>query len=251
MVTDHMGYFKNKTAVVTGGSMGIGLATAKQLASEGAHVFITGRRKDELEKAAAEIGHATAVVGDVSVSADVDRLYEQVSQRGQGLDILFANAGINHLASLEDLTEEDHDRIFDINVKGTFLTVKKSLPLLNEGAAVILAASTSAESGAPSFGAYGASKAAVRAYARTWANELSGRGIRVNVVSPGPVNTPLWDDVFGERAEEMKAAIASGLPAQRVGEPEDVAAAVTFLASPLSSFVYGANFYIDGGMNQV
>ena len=244
-------HFQGKTAVVTGGGTGIGLATAKRLASEGAHVFVTGRRGDELEKAVAEIGDATAVVGDVSVAADVDRLYEQVSRHGRGLDVLFANAGINHLATLEELSEEAHDRIFDINVKGAYLTVQKALPVLNDGASVILAASTSAESGTPAFGAYGASKAAVRSYARTWANELSGRGVRVNVVSPGPVNTPLWDNVFGERAEEMKVAIASGLPARRLGDPDEIAAAVTFLASPQSGFVYGANFYVDGGMNQV
>jgi NAD(P)-dependent dehydrogenase (short-subunit alcohol dehydrogenase family) len=188
-----MGQFDGKTAVVTGGSTGIGLATAERLAAEGAHVFITGRREAELEKAVGAIGNATAVPGDVSVAADVDRLYEQVRERGQGLDVLFANAGINHLATLDELTEEAHDRIFDINVKGTFLTVQKALPLLNDGAAVILTASTSAESGDESFGAYGASKAAVRAYGRTWANELVSRGIRVNAISPGPSDTPLFD----------------------------------------------------------
>lgn len=246
-----MGQFDGKTAVVTGGSTGIGLATAERLAAEGAHVFITGRREAELEKAVAAIGNATAVRGDVSVAADVDRLYERVRERGQGLDVLFANAGINHLATLDELTEEDHDRIFDINVKGTFLTVQKALPLLNNGAAVILTASTSAESGAASFGAYGASKAAVRAYGRTWANELVGRGIRVNVISPGPADTPLFERAFGERAGEMKAAVAAGLPVKRIADPAEIAAAVTFLASPQSSFVYGANLYVDGGMNQI
>ena len=242
--------FVGKTAVVTGGSTGIGLATAERLAAEGAHVFITGRREAELDKAAAAIGNATAVAGDVSVAADVDRLYERVRQRGQGLDVVFANAGISHLARLDELTEEDHDRIFDINVKGTFLTVQKALPLLNDGASVILAASTSAESGAESLGVYGASKAAVRAYGRTWANELAGRGVRVNVISPGPVDTPMFD-ILGERAEQVKAAFAAGLPVKRIARPDEIAAAVAFLASPQSSFVYGANLEVDGGSNQV
>ncbi|GAB3603468.1 SDR family oxidoreductase [Kineococcus gypseus] len=246
-----MGYFEGKTAVVTGGSAGIGLATAKRLAAEGAHVFITGRRREELDKAVADIGDATAVVGDVSVAADVERLYQRVSERGQGLDVLFANAGTNHLATLEELTEESHDRLFDVNVKGTFLTVQKALPLLNRGASVVLMASTAAGSGTPAQGAYGATKAAVRSYARTWANELSSRGVRVNVVSPGPVDTPLWEEVFGERAEDVKTAIAAGLPAQRIADPDEVAAAVTFLASPQSSFVYGVELHVDGGMNQV
>jgi NAD(P)-dependent dehydrogenase (short-subunit alcohol dehydrogenase family) len=246
-----MGQFEGKTAVVTGGSSGIGLATAERLAAEGAHVFILGRREAELEKAAAVIGDATAVVGDVSVAADVDRLYERVRERGHGLDVVFAGAAVNQFARVDELTEEDHDRLFDINVKGTFLTVQRALPLLNEGASVVLAASTAAESGTGSQGAYGASKAAVRSYGRTWANELVGRGIRVNVISPGPVDTPLFESVFAERADEMKAAVAAGLPVKRIGTPEEIAAAVVFLASSQSSFVYGANLYVDGGMNQV
>jgi NAD(P)-dependent dehydrogenase (short-subunit alcohol dehydrogenase family) len=246
-----MGQFDGKTAVVTGGNAGIGLATAKRLAAEGAHVFITGRREAELNKAAAEIGNATAVPGDVSVATDVDRLYERVRERGQGLDVLFANAGINAIVALEELTEEIHDSIFDINVKGTFLTVQKALPLLNDGASVILTGSTAGEGGAAGMSAYGASKAAVRAYARAWSSELGGRGIRVNVVSPGPVDTPLWDTAFGDRAEEMIAGVAAGIPAQRPGAPEEIAAAVAFLASSQSSFVYGANLYVDGGLGQI
>ncbi|MFF0226367.1 SDR family NAD(P)-dependent oxidoreductase [Streptomyces sp. NPDC004629] len=246
-----MGQLEGKTAVVTGGSAGIGLATAKRLAAEGAHVFITGRRETELEKAVAAIGNATAVSGDVSVAADMDRLYERVREHGQGLDVVFANAGINHIATLDQLTEEAHDALFDTNVKGTFLTVQKALPLLNDHASVILTSSTAAEGGAAGMSAYGASKAAVRAYARAWADELGSRGIRVNVVSPGPVNTSLWDKAFGDRAEEMMETVAAGLPSKRVGDPDEIAAAVTFLASSESSFVYGANLYVDGGLNQI
>jgi NAD(P)-dependent dehydrogenase (short-subunit alcohol dehydrogenase family) len=241
-----MGLLEGKTAVVTGGGTGIGLAAAQRFAEEGAHVFVTGRREEELEKAVATIGDATAVPGDVSVAADVDRLYRLVRERGQGLDVLFANAGISHVATLEELTEEDHDRVFDINVKGTVLTVQKALPLLNLGASVILMSSTAGQNGMAGLGAYGASKAAIRAYARTWTNELRGRNIRVNAISPGPTDTPLFD-VLGERADEMKAAIAAALPAERFAAPEEIAAAVTFLASPQSSFVHGADIVVDGG----
>ena len=244
-----MGQFDGKTAVVTGGNAGIGFATAKRLAAEGAHVFITGRRADELERAATEIGEAaTAVPGDISVPADVDRLYHRVHERGQGIDILFANAGVNALVPMAELTEEMHDSIFDINVKGTFFTVQKALPHLNRGASVVLTGSTAGDGGSAGMSAYGASKAAVRAYARAWAAELSPRGVRVNVVSPGPVDTPLWDTAFGDRRDEMIAGVAAGIPAGRPGVPEEIAAAVVFLASSESSFVYGANLFVDGGL---
>lgn len=246
-----MGQFDGKTAVVTGGNAGIGLATSKRLAADGAHVFITGRREAELKRAAAEIGNATPVPGDVSNADDLDRLYQRVQDRGQGLDVLFANAGINAIMPLEELTERIHDAIFDINVKGTFLTVQKALPLLNRGSSVILTGSTAGAGGAAGMSAYGASKAAVRAYARAWASELGPRGIRVNVVSPGPVDTPLWDAAFGDRREEMLSGVAAGIPAQRPGEPDEIAAAVAFLASSQSSFVYGANLYVDGGLGQI
>jgi NAD(P)-dependent dehydrogenase (short-subunit alcohol dehydrogenase family) len=241
-----MGLLEGKIAVVTGGSTGIGLAAARRIAAEGAHVFVTGRREEELAKAVAAIGDATGVPGDVSVGADLDRLYAQVRERGQGLDVVFANAGINHIATLEELTEEVHDRIFDINVKGVVLTVQKALPLLNEGASVILTSSTASTNGMAGLGAYGASKAAVRAYARTWTNELRGRGIRINAISPGPTDTPLFD-VLGDRADETKAAIAAAIPAGRLADPDELAAAVTFLASSQSSFVHGADLVVDGG----
>jgi NAD(P)-dependent dehydrogenase (short-subunit alcohol dehydrogenase family) len=246
-----MAQLNGKIALVTGGSAGIGLATAKRLAAEGAHVFVTGRGEAALEKAVIDIGDATAVVGDVSVAADVDRVYDRIREHGRGLDVVFANAAVNKLATLAELTEADHDTVFDTNVKGTVLTVQKALPLLNRGAAVVLASSTSAGSGAERFGAYGASKAAVRAYGRTWANELAGRGIRVNVVTPGPTDTSMFEDVFDERADEMRTLLGSGLPAGRIATPDEIASAVLFLASPQSSFAYGTDLQVDGGQTQV
>jgi NAD(P)-dependent dehydrogenase (short-subunit alcohol dehydrogenase family) len=246
-----MGQFDNKIAVVTGGGTGIGLASARRLASEGAHVFITGRREAELAKAVAAVDDATAVPGDVSVAADVDRLYEKVREHGQGLDIIVANAAVNPLATLDELTEDIHDRVFDINVKGVFLTVQKALPLLNDAASIILTTSTTNENGNPSMGPYAASKAAVRSYTRTWTSELAGRGIRVNAMSPGPVRTPLWDEAFGERADEVLSASVAGIPAKRAADPDEIANVVAFLASTQSSFVYGAEIVVDGGENQV
>ncbi|MGA3525404.1 SDR family NAD(P)-dependent oxidoreductase [Melissospora conviva] len=244
-----MGQFKGKTAVITGGSTGIGLATAVRLAEQGAYVFITGRRKTELDAAVETIGAAsvTAVQGDVSVPADLDRLYDAVRGRGQGVDVLFANAAVASVATLAETTEEHLDEIFGINVRGVVFTVQKALPLLNNGASVILNASTNAERGDAAFGAYGASKAAVRSFARTWAGELIGRGIRVNAVSPGPTETPGLNGVVGD----AKADLAASLPIGRMGRVEEVVAVVEFLASARSSFVLGANFYVDGGSNQV
>ncbi|MBK3575538.1 SDR family oxidoreductase [Streptomyces sp. MBT65] len=247
-----MGQLEGKTAVVTGGGTGIGLATAARLASEGAHVFITGRRKDALEEAAASIGPAvTAVPGDISEPADVDRLYDAIRDRGRGLDVLFANAGVATFAPLAEATQEQFDRIFGVNVQGTLLTVQKALPLLNDGASVILNDSIRADDGWETFGLYSASKAAVRSLGRTLANELKGRGIRVNMVAPGAIDTPGIDTAVGEEnAAAVKADLATGVPIGRMGRPEEVAAAVVFLASADSSFMLGSTLYVDGGENR-
>ncbi|MCK9869484.1 SDR family oxidoreductase [Nocardiopsis dassonvillei] len=245
---------QDKTAVVTGGgTRGIGRATAARLAAEGAHVFITGRRKTELDEAAEVIGSAvTAVPGDITDPADLDRLYAMVRERGRGLDVLFANAATASFATLEQTTEEEYDRIFDVNVKGTLRTVQKALPLLNDGASVILNASTTVDRGTAAFGAYAASKAAIRSFARTWANELKDRGIRVNAISPGPIDTSGITELAGEQnAAAFREGLVADLPIGRMGRPEEVAAAVAFLASPDSSFLLGANLYVDGGENQI
>ena len=247
-----MRQFEDKTAVVTGGSSGIGLAVAERLAAGGAHVFITGRRKNELDAAVEVIGSATAVPGDISDPADLDRLYDAVRTRGRGVDTLFANAATASFATLEQTTEEHFDRIFSVNVRGTLFTVQKALPLLNEGASVILNSSIRADDGIEAFGTYAASKAALRSYARTWANELKGRGVRVNAISPGVIDTPAVAGMVGEEnAKAVKAGFAARVPIGRMGSAEEVAAVVAFLASDQSSFVLGANIYVDGGENQL
>lgn len=247
--------FEGKTAVITGGgTRGIGRATAARLAAEGAHVFITGRRKTELDEAAEIIGagSVTAVPGDITDPADLDRLYAAVHDRGRGLDVLFANAATASFATIETITVEDLERTFAVNVTGTMLTVQKALPLLNEGASVILNASTAADNGTASFGAYSASKAAIRSFARTWAGELKGRGIRVNAISPGPIDTNGIEELVGaDNAAAFKAHEGARLAIGRIGQPEEVAAAVAFLASGDSSFMLGANLYVDGGENQI
>jgi len=249
-----MGQLDGKTAVVTGGTTGIGLAAARRLASEGVHVFITGRRKPELDAAVESIGaRVTGVQGDVSVPEDVDRLYDTVRSAGRRVDVLFANAGGGSLATLEQVTEEHFDQTFDINVKGVVFTVQKALPLLSDGASIILPGSTAATSGSEAMGVYAASKAAVRSFARTWANELRGRGIRVNAIAPGPTDTPGISGVFPdeEQAAQLKQAMAAQVPLGRMGRPEEIADAVLFLASSQSSFITGSNLYADGGLNQI
>ena len=247
-----MGALENKTAVVTGGGSGIGLATATRFAAEGAHVFITGRRQAELDAAVEAIGSATAVPGDVTDAADLDRLYDLVRQRGRGLDVLFTNAAAASFVTLEATTPENFDRIFGVNVRAMLFTVQKALPLLNDGASVVLNASSAAEHGMGAFGLYSASKAAVRSLARTWANELKSRGVRVNAVSPGSTDTHFIDGLAGdENAAAARAQLAAAVPIGRLGRPEEIAAAVTFLASDQSSFIVGANLPVDGGENQL
>ncbi|WP_159620657.1 SDR family NAD(P)-dependent oxidoreductase [Arthrobacter zhaoguopingii] len=244
-----------KTAVITGGSSGIGLATAVKLADEGSFVFITGRRETELEAAVKTIGadRATAVVGDVAKPEDLDRLYEAVQARGKGLDVLVANAGIASFMSLEQTTEEHFDSTFAVNVRGMLFTVQKALPLLNDHASIILVGSTAADRGMEAFGAYSASKAAVRSFARTWSTELKDRGIRVNVVSPAWIETPGGTAAFGDEdtARAMKEHVAATVPKGRMGQPEEAAAVLSFLASEQSSYVVGSNIYVDGGTNQI
>ncbi|GAX58476.1 SDR family NAD(P)-dependent oxidoreductase [Streptomyces olivochromogenes] len=242
-----MGKLQGKVAVITGGTTGIGLATAKLFVREGAYVFITGRRQKELDESVKEIGrNVSGIQGDVAELADLDRLYETVRAKGP-FDILFANAGLGEFASLEDVTEEHFDKIFDINVKGALFTVQKALPLLNDGASIILTGSVASVKGTPAFSVYGASKAAIRNFVRGWTVELKDRRIRSNVLSPGPIETPL----VATQPQDAIAKIASTIPMGRMGEPDEVAKAALFLASDDSSFVTGIELFVDGGRAQI
>jgi NAD(P)-dependent dehydrogenase (short-subunit alcohol dehydrogenase family) len=253
-----MALLTGKTAVVTGGSTGIGFATAKRFIDEGAYVFITGRRQAELEAAVKELGdNATGVQGDVSKQEDLDRLYEVVGDSGRRIDVVFANAAILEAARIGDITEEQLDYQLGVDFKGVVFTVQKALPLLNDGGSVILNASNVAARAADGLGVYAAIKAAVRSFARTWASELRDRGIRVNAVSPGATDTPGIDSVArmlfaGPNAEqEFEEYQRSIVPMGRYGTPEEVANAALFLASDLSSFTTGADIPVDGGLNQI
>ncbi len=245
------GQLTGKVAVVTGGNSGIGLATAERFAAEGARVFITGRRQAELDAAVKRVGHgAVGVQGDVAVPADLDRLYATVKEQAGRVDVLFANAGVGEFASLEQVTEAHFDRTFNVNVKGLLFTVQKALPLMPDGAAVVLNASIVSIKGMATFGVYNATKAAVRSFARTWAAELGPRKIRVNVVSPGPIETPAIEALTGskEAAAAMFDQMAKGIPLSRAGQPDEVAKAVVFLASDDASYVNGVELFVDGGM---
>jgi NAD(P)-dependent dehydrogenase (short-subunit alcohol dehydrogenase family) len=245
-----MGKLEGKIALVTGGNSGIGLATAKQFVNEGAYTFITGRRDPELAEAVKEIGrNVRGVQGDVSNLGDLDRLFAQIKREKGKLDVVFANAGGAQFAPLGKITEEHYDSVFGSNVKGLLFTVQKALPLLPDGASIILNASIVASIGLPDWSVYSATKAAVRSFARTWTADLKDRRIRVNAVSPGYTDTPPWHAT--EAAEERIKNIASGVPLGRFGTPDEIAKAVVFLASDDGSYVTGTELFVDGGVAQV
>ncbi|MGC2498189.1 MAG: SDR family oxidoreductase [Acidobacteriaceae bacterium] len=249
------GKFENKVVVVTGGTSGIGLAAAKRFSGEGASVFITGRRQQELDAAVKAIGgRITGVRGDMSKLADIDRLYDAVQQKHGHIDVLFANAGGGSMLPLGQITQEHYEDTFGRNVKGVIFTVQKALPLLLNGASVILTGSTAASTGTAAFSIYGASKAAVRSLARSWTLDLKDRGIRVNVISPGPVRTPGLVELAGPDVAQQQGLLdymATQVPLGRVGEPDEIAKVVIFLASDDASFVAGAEMFVDGGQAQV
>jgi NAD(P)-dependent dehydrogenase (short-subunit alcohol dehydrogenase family) len=244
----------DKVAVITGGSSGIGLATAKLFAEEGAHVFITGRRQAELDKAVEAIGrNVTAVQGDAASLEDLDRLYRVVRETRGRVDIVFANAGLVEHQTIDTVSPEHFDRTFDLNVRGVLFTVQKALPLMDRGGSIILTSSVVAVKGLAAHGVYGATKAAVRSFARTWTTELKDRGIRVNSLSPGATDTPIIDGQFStkEQADAARASFAGATPMGRIGRPEELAAAALFLASDQSSFITGIDLQVDGGLVQV
>src|SRR5271156_7238371 len=243
-----------KIALVTGGTSGIGLATAKQFVAEGAHVFITGRRQPELDAAVNLIGRdVSGIRGDVSSLADLDSLFDAIKQKKGRLDVLFANAGSGRLAPIGQITEEHFDNTFNTNVRGLLFTVQKALPLMPPGSSIVLNASTTSIKGTPAFSVYSATKAAVRSFARNWTLDLKDRKIRVNAVSPGPIETPGLNGL-GKNAEEtaqFKAAMVSAVPMGRLGTSDEIAKVVSFLASDDSSFITGIELFVDGGMAQI
>jgi NAD(P)-dependent dehydrogenase (short-subunit alcohol dehydrogenase family) len=246
--------FKGKVAVITGGSTGMGLATAKRFVREGMdQVFITGRRKDALDRAAAEIGkNVTAVQGDVANLADLDRLVDEIRKQNRKIDVIFANAGVAQLSPFDAVDEKFYDLHFDANVKGMFFTVQRALPLMNDGGAIILTGSIADVKGFPSISVYSATKAAVRSFARTWTTELKDRRIRVNTISPGHIDTPIFDTwQQGEALAKMKDDLAKNVPLGRLGDADEIAKAVSFLASDEASYVAGVELYVDGGIAQI
>jgi len=245
---------EGKVALVTGGSSGIGLATAKRFVAEGAYVFITGRRQTELDAAVKEIGeNVTGVQGDVSNLADLDRLFATIKQEQGHLDVVFANAGSSQFAPLEAITEEYFDKLFNTNVKGLLFTVQKALPLLPEGASIILNASQATTIGSPTISVYAATKAAVRSFARNWMLDLKERKIRVNAISPGVIPTPGFylTGLTHEQLQEFVDSLAKNIPLGRVGTSDEVAKAVVFLACDDSSYVNGIELFVDGGLAQI
>jgi NAD(P)-dependent dehydrogenase (short-subunit alcohol dehydrogenase family) len=243
-----MGKLQGKVAVITGGSTGIGLAAAKLFVSEGTYVFITGRRRKELDEAVKAIdSNVSGVQGDVAELADLDRLYDTVGKVKGRIDIVLANAGVAEFAPLGSITEEHFDKLFNINVRGTLFTVQKALPLLNDGGSIILMGSVAGVKGTPAFGVYGATKAAVRNFVRTWTVELKDRCIRSNVLSPGPTETP----IVRQQPADAIARIVSTIPMGRMGEADEIAKAALFLASDDASFVTGIELFVDGGRAQV
>jgi NAD(P)-dependent dehydrogenase (short-subunit alcohol dehydrogenase family) len=249
-----MGKLEGKVALVTGGTTGIGLATAKRFTAEGAHVYISGRRTAELAAAVQAIRrNATGIQGDVSNMADLDRLFAQIEREKRRLDVVFANAGVARYGTLGSISEELYDSIFDVNVKGVLFTVQKALPLLSDGASIILNASVVGSKGLSSNSVYSATKAAVRSFARTWTTDLKARRIRVNAVSPGTIDTPGLNDLLAssEAGEQRRKMISTAVPLGRFGTPDEIAKAVVFLASDDASYVTGIELFVDGGFAQV
>lgn len=240
--------FIDKVVVITGGSDGIGLATAKLFAAEGAYVYITGRRQAALDEAVKAIGHgAVGAQGDVASLADLDRLYERIERDHGRVDVVFANAGISESAPIGALEEEHFDRVFDTNVKGLVFTVQKALPLMRAGGSIILPGSGAGSKGLPSLSVYSATKAAIRSLARTWTTDLKSRGIRVNTISPGMIATPGMEKYLA-RTPGAEEAIKAMIPFNRLGTPEEVGNAVLYLASNEASFVAGVELFVDGGV---
>jgi len=245
---------EGKIAVITGGNSGIGLATAKRFVTEGAYVFITGRRQKQLDLAVSEIGkNVMGIQSDVSNLADIDKIYNTVKDQKNHIDIIFANAGIAQFAPLEKISEEHFDKIFRINVKGLLFTVQKLLPIFQEGGSIILNASIGSSKGVEETSVYSATKAAVRSFARTWTVDLRHRKIRVNAISPGPIDTPIFSNLMQneEQSEQFKKNIVNTVPMGRMGTPDEVAKVVSFLASDDSSYITGIELFVDGGLAQI